>query len=404
MPMPPPTKQLPKNGGILEVFITFLTLGLTSFGGPIAHLGYFRNTLVTQKQWVTENQFSQLLALCQFLPGPASSQLGFALGLLRAGWSGAITAFVAFTLPSVLLLVGFAALLPALSNPVGEAAVHGLKLVAFIIVADAVLNMAKTLCPDTTRRTLAALTAALLLLADTAWFQIVAVAVGGVAGLLLCREPSSTGKASIRVFYSKRLGGTLLGLFFFILIALPLAQPFLPELFAIAESFYRAGALVFGGGHVVLPLLEESIVQPGWVSEEDFLAGYGAAQMIPGPMFAFSAYLGALIPTETSPWWGAIVAFSFMFLPGLLLIAGILPLWQGLSQLTMANHAIAGINAAVVGLLGAALYDPIFIAAIYSGTDLAISIMGLVMLRLWHLSPLIVIAGCLATTLFPVLF
>ncbi|MCG8382675.1 MAG: chromate efflux transporter [Gammaproteobacteria bacterium] len=402
--MSPPVKQLTQNDGILEVFITFLTLGLTSFGGPIAHLGYFRNALVTQKQWVTENQFSQLLALCQFLPGPASSQLGFALGLLRAGWPGAITAFVAFTLPSVLLLVGFAALLPALSNPIGEAAVHGLKLVAFIIVTDAILNMAKTLCPDTTRRTLAALITSMVLLADTAWFQIVAVAIGGIAGLLLCREPTSVGKASIRIFYSKHLGGILLGLFFFILIALPLTQPFLPELFSIAESFYRAGALVFGGGHVVLPLLEETIVQPGWVSKEDFLAGYGAAQMIPGPMFAFSAYLGALIPTETSPWWGATVAFSFMFLPGFLLISGILPFWQRLSQFTTANYAIAGINAAVVGLLGAALYDPIFIAAIRSGTDLVISIMGLVMLRLWRLSPLIVIAGSLAATLFSVLF
>lgn len=384
-----------RKASIANVFITFLKLGFTSFGGPIAHIGYFRKELVEKQQWADEHQFSQLLAICQFLPGPASSQLGFALGLIRAGWLGALAAFTAFTLPSALLLIGFASMLSLLSNPVGIAIIHGLKLVAVAVVADAVLSMAKKLCPDTTRRLIALLAASALLLMQFAWAQILIIIVGAVAGIFLCRETESINSAIPSVSkWNKRIALILLSLF----TALLLAALFIQNqsgLIAVSQAFYRAGALVFGGGHVVLPLLEESVVNTGWVSNENFLAGYGASQAIPGPMFAFSAYLGAIIPDSHSiSWISALVALVFMFLPGFLLIAAALPLWQSVSSKPLATKAISGVNAVVVGILAAALIDPIIISSMISIVDLLIAGIALLLLVKWRLSPLFVVIWC----------
>lgn len=386
-----------------EVFRTFIVLGLTSFGGPVAHIGYFHKVLVERKRWVSEDQFSQLLAICQFLPGPASSQLGFALGLLRAGWLGAIVAFLAFTLPSALLLLGFASALSLISGSVGDAAIHGLKLVAFAVVADAVWGMSKKLCPDMLRRSVALLAACALLLMGAAWSQILVVLVGAVIGLMFCREPSASDSYNIRVGYSQRVGIIIFSIFILLLAAFVFVPGGPQGLYSLAGAFYRAGALVFGGGHVVLPLLEDSIVNSGWITQESFLAGYGASQAIPGPMFAFSSYLGAIIPTGYSSGLGALIALIFMFLPGFLLIAAVLPIWQAISGSEKAVNAIAGVNAAVVGVLGAALYDPIFTTGITSGYDFAIALVAFGMLAIWRLSPLYVVLWCVAACVVPAL-
>lgn len=377
---------------VVEVFLTFLKLGLTSFGGPVAHLGYFHKELVERKQWVSEAQYSQLLAICQFLPGPASSQLGFALGLLRGGWLGAIAAFLAFTVPSALLLIGFASVLPSLSGGVGEAAIHGLKLVACAVVADAVLGMSQKLCPDMQRRSIAIIAACILMFSGSAAMQIIVVLFGAMVGIWLCKAEGHLDASSIQVSYGKKAGLALFAVFLILLGSLSLAP--LHSLLMIADAFYRAGALVFGGGHVVLPLLEESVVATNWVSAEQFLAGYGATQAIPGPMFAFSAYLGAIVPSEFNSWLTAGVALLFMFLPGFLLLLAALPMWQSVSNSPKAANAIAGVNAAVVGLLAAALYDPIFVSGVESGKDMGIVVVAFGMLRVWKLSPLYVVVGC----------
>lgn len=388
------------KASIANVFITFLKLGLTSFGGPIAHIGYFRKELVEKQQWTNEHQFSQLLAICQFLPGPASSQLGFALGLIRAGWLGALAAFAAFTLPSALLLIGFASMLPLLSNAVGIAIIHGLKLVAVAVVADAVLSMAKKLCPDITRRVIALLAASTLLLMQFAWAQILIIALGAMAGMLLCRETESMSSVMPTVSkWQQRIAVFLLGLFTTLLLAALLLNE-QSGLIAVSQAFYRAGALVFGGGHVVLPLLEEAVVNTGWVSNESFLAGYGASQAIPGPMFAFSAYLGAIIPNSNGiSWASALVALVFMFLPGFLLIAAALPLWQSIANKPLATKAISGVNAVVVGILTAALIDPIVISSITSIADLIIAGIALLLLVKWRLSPLFVVVWCVLASM-----
>ena len=380
-----------------EVFLAFLKLGLTSFGGPIAHLAYFRLELVEKRRWLDESQYAQLLALCQFLPGPASSKLGFSLGLLRAGWGGALAAFVAFTLPSALLLFAFAAALPYLEGPVGQAAIHGLKIVALAVVAQGVLGMLRQLCPDLQRRTIAALVAAAILVSGEAWMQLVAVALGAAAGAALCRDVKPVPGAGLDFRYGRALGWTLLALFALLLAGLPLVAP-ASELLAVADAFYRAGALVFGGGHVVLPLLEEAVVKPGWISTDEFLAGYGAAQAVPGPMFALAAYLGARLPGAEGGVVGAAVALVAIFLPGFLLIAGVLPLWRAVSERPLAARAIAGVNAAVVGLLGAALYDPVWTSAVRGPLDLAIALVGFTALVAWRASALLVVAWCVVAS------
>ena len=381
--------------GVAEVFVAFLKLGLTSFGGPIAHLSYFHREFVELRKWVDETEFARLLALCQFLPGPASSKLGFSLGLLRAGWPGALAAFVAFTLPSAMLLFAFAALVPYLSGPEGQAAIHGLKLVAVAVVAQAVLGMARQLTPDAPRASIAAVAVALILAFGQAWTQILVVVLGAIAGLAVCRavQPPAP-DTRLQLPYGVRFGVVLLVLFALLLFGLPLAASGHPGLLSVTAAFYRAGALVFGGGHVVLPLLRESVVTPGWISSDDFLAGYGAAQAVPGPLFTFAAYLGARLPDGEGGIVGASVALIAIFLPGFLLIAGALPLWRSIGDTPVAARAVAGINAAVVGLLAAAFYDPVWTSAMRGPLDVAIAAIAFTLLVAWRASALIVVLWC----------
>ena len=387
-------------GAALEVLVTFLKLGLTSFGGPIAHIGYYRLELVEKKRWISGNQFAQLLAICQFLPGPASSQFGFSVGLLRAGWLGGIAAFLAFTLPSAALLVGFASLVPQLSGTMGDAAIHGLKLVALAFVANAVLAMNRQLCPDPSRQTMAVVAAATVLFAGSAQVQILIILLAAVAGLLICRDVKALEHESLKVRYGMSAGWALLAIFAgFLAVSLFATVAGDHDWLAVSSAFYRAGALVFGGGHVVLPLLEQTVVAPGWVSEDAFLTGYGAAQAVPGPLFSVAAYLGAQLPGASGGFAGATVALISIFLPGFLLVAAALPLWQAVAAHPAAARAIAGVNAAVVGLLAAALYTPVFTNAIRGTTDAAIALVALLLLVSWRRSPLLIIAWCVLASI-----
>jgi len=385
-------------GSVREVFAAFLKLGLTSFGGPIAHLGYYRREFVERRKWLGDSEYAQLLALCQFLPGPASSQLGFSMGLLRAGWGGALAAFIAFTLPSALLLFAFAAALPHIAGAAGSAALHGLKIVALAVVAQGVLGMTRQLCPDASRATIATLAAAAILVAGAAWVQLLVVALGALAGLVLCRGVQPVPGGGLRLRYGPALGWALLAAFALLLAGLPLAAYGSNGLLAVAEAFYRAGALVFGGGHVVLPLLEETVVKPGWISPDEFLAGYGAAQAVPGPLFTLAAYLGARLPGSEGGIVGASVALAAIFLPGFLLVAGALPLWRTIAGRPAAARAIAGVNAAVVGLLAAALYDPVWTSAVRGPLDVAIALIGFALLVAWRISALTVVLWCVAAS------
>jgi chromate transporter len=388
-----------RSGSVGEVFGAFLKLGLTSFGGPIAHLAYFRREFVERRKWIEEGQFAQLVALCQFLPGPASSQLGFSLGLLRAGWTGGLVAFLAFTLPSAALLFAFAAFLPAMSGLVGESAIHGLKLVAVAVVAQGVLGMTRQLCPDAPRASIAALSAAVIVASGTAWMQVAVVAAGAIAGLLVCKRLQPVPAAALHPPYGAATGWVLAAIFACLLLGLPVLAQTGGGLIAVVEAFYRAGSLVFGGGHVVLPLLRESVVTPGWISENDFLAGYGAAQAVPGPMFTLAAYLGARMPGPEGGLLGATAALIAIFLPGFLLVAGALPIWRAIADRPPAVRAIAGVNAAVVGLLGAALYDPVWTSAIRNPADVAIGILAFTMLIAWRASSLLVVGFCVLATI-----
>lgn len=394
------TKKEPPSGSPQEVFFAFLKLGITSFGGPIAHLGYFRSEFVGRRRWVSEDQFAQLLAICQFLPGPASSQMGFSLGLLRAGWTGAIAAFVAFTLPSALLLVAFAGVLPLFSAPLGQAAIHGLKLVACAVVADAVCGMGKKLCPDAPRKTIAVLATAGLLLAPYPSAQFAVVLLSGIAGVCFLRDPTSAPDPHrLPLPYGSKTGCVLLVLFTALLVVLPLSATGNPDFVSVAAAFYRSGALVFGGGHVVLPLLQDSIVSSGWVTAGQFLSGYGASQAVPGPMFSFSAYLGTVLAEGKNPSLMAATALLSLFLPGFLLVAGFLPLWARLSKNFFASSAIAGINAGVVGVLAAALYDPIFLSGISGIADFLIAAAAFAALVAWRISPLYVVLWCVLASI-----
>ncbi|HEU0153345.1 MAG TPA: chromate efflux transporter [Arenimonas sp.] len=366
----------------LTIFTTFLRLGLTSFGGPIAHLGYFREAFVVRRRWLTEAEFAQLLAICQALPGPASSQLGFAVGLLKGGWRGGLLAFLGFTLPSALLMFGLALLAPRLDGGLVAAGLHGLKLVAVVVVAHGLVGMARSLVPDAPRALLAALALAVMLAGGPAWRQLAVIAGGGLLGLWLCRGVPALPTAGLDVRHGRGAAWALLGLFLSGLLGALLLASGTASLASLAAAFYEAGALVFGGGHVVLPLLEQSMVGSGWLGDDAFLAGYGAAQAMPGPMFALSAYLGALVPTGASPALGATIALLAMFLPGLVLVAAMLPLWRSLAGRRWAPPAIAGINAAVVGLLAAALLGTVLPAGVRGPADAVIALAGLA-LMLW---------------------
>jgi chromate transporter len=376
-----------------EVFRAFLKLGLTSFGGPIAHLGYFREELVLRRRWIDEAGYADLVALCQFLPGPASSQVGFALGLLRGGALGAAAAWAAFTLPSALALVLFAYGATALQGPLGAALLHGLKVVAVAVVAQAVWGMARALCPDRQRASIAVVAVLIVIFAAGPIGQVAAIVTGAAAGLWLCRDAPAVTAGHLTFPISRRAGAGALALFFLLLVLLPLAAAALPaQSLALVDAFYRSGALVFGGGHVVLPLLQAEIVPPGWVSNDAFLAGYGAAQAVPGPLFTFAAYLGAVMRPEPDGVIGAAICLIAVFLPGLLLVVGTLPFWNALRRRPAAQAALRGTNAAVVGLLGAALYHPLWTSAILGPRDFALALTGFVLLTAWQTPPWLVVA------------
>ena len=384
--------ETPGRGPVLEVLLVFLKLGLTSFGGPVAHLGHFRTEFVERRRWLDDQSYGDLVALCQFLPGPASSQVGMALGLRRAGWAGALAAWLGFTLPSALALIGFAYGVAAGSGLAASGAVHGLKVVAVAVVAQAVWGMARSLCPDRLRAGIAIGAALMVLAMPTAAGQVGAIVVGGLVGrwaLDLQRlSPAAHQDCGIR----RRTGAWLLALFGVLLVLLPLlaAAPSPPWLDAVAV-FYQAGALVFGGGHVVLPLLQAGVVPPGWVGNDTFLAGYGAAQAVPGPLFTFAAYLGASMPAPWGGWTGGLAMLVIIFVPAFLLVAGALPFWEALRQRHGMQRAMGGINAAVVGVLGAALYDPVWTGAIHSRADVGLALAAFGLLVHARLSPVLVV-------------
>lgn len=373
-----------------EVFGVFLRLGLTSFGGPVAHLGYFREELVTRRRWLTDQAYADLVALCQFLPGPASSQVGFALGMMRAGWAGALAAFVAFTLPSALILLVFAMTAVSMSGPVATGALHGLKIVAVAIVAQAVCGMVRNLCPDRERAAIAVAAVVMLALLPATVGMVGAILLGAVAGLALGLGTTGPVGGHVTMPVTRLQAGLALGGFVVLLLALPVLAG-LSQGLAVVDSFYRAGALVFGGGHVVLPLLQAEIVTSGWVSSDQFLAGYGAAQAVPGPLFTFAAYLGAVLGPEPNGIAGASLALLALFLPGFLLLVGVLPFWDRFRAIPQAQSAMRGANAAVVGILGAALYAPVFTSAILDMRDFALALMCFVALMAWRAPPWLVV-------------
>ena len=385
-------------GRAAEVFTTFLRLGLVAFGGPFAHLGYFRRELVERRRWVTEDQFVQLMGLCQLLPGPASSQLGFSLGLVRAGWAGAVAAFAGFTLPAALLMFAFANLLPGLEPAAARVLVHGLKLVAVAVVADGTWRMFRQLCTDGPRIGIAVASAAAVVAFGNGWTQLAVVAAGALAGIAFCRVASVAAFEPPRLPYGHRTGVALFALYLALLAALPVAARAFDGRVAVAAAFYHAGALVFGGGHVVLPLLQQTVVDPGWIPRDAFLAGYGAVQAVPGPMFSLAAYLGARLDGGLGGPAGALTALFAIMLPGLLLVTAVLPLWGALTARRGAVRAIAGVNAGVVGLLAAALYDPVWVSAVLSPLDAAVALAGFALLAARRASSLWVVAWCVLST------
>lgn len=380
------------KSSVLDVFLAFLRLGLTSFGGPIAHLGYFRAEFVERRRWLDEHAYADLVGLCQFLPGPASSQVGIALGLLRAGIPGAIAAFLGFTLPSALMLVLFGLGISHFANQLDSGWLHGLKVVAVAVVAQALWGMGKTLAPDRKRATLAVAAAVVVTLIPSTAGQIGAIAVSGIIGCLFLGSDAELPHVALRLRTGRGIGACLLMTFFLLLFGLPVlaggSDSYAMKLFA---GFYRAGALVFGGGHVVLPLLQSQVVPPGWVSNDAFLAGYGAAQAVPGPLFTFAAYLGAVSAQSPSGWAGAAIALAGIFLPAFLLVIGTLPFWESLRRYAGIKRAMLGINAAVVGLLLAAFYHPVWTSAIHSGVDFCVALGAFLLLVFWRWAPWVVV-------------
>ncbi|UCZ54259.1 chromate transporter [Bacillus shivajii] len=377
---------------LLEIFLISTRLGLTSFGGPVAHLGYFHEEYIRRRKWMNERDYADLVALCQFLPGPASSQVGIGIGMIRGGLLGGIISFLGFTLPSVLVLILFAMSVQAFD--LSDAGfIQGLKIVAVAVVAHAILGMGKKLAPDRERATIAIVSLVAILLWQTAWTQVAVIILAGLIGYLLYKDHKEEESGDFSFPLSKKIGAISLGLFFGLLFLLPILRELYPNLLvAMFDSFYRAGSLVFGGGHVVLPMLEREVVPVGWVSEDAFLAGYGAAQAVPGPLFTFASYLGAVI----SGWTGALVATVAIFLPAFLLIIGTLPFWNQLRQNKHVRGALFGVNAAVVGILIAAFYHPIFTSAIFEPMDFAFAAVLFAMLVYWKLPAwMIVIIGVL---------
>ncbi|WP_306395968.1 chromate efflux transporter [Telluria beijingensis] len=384
---------LTTSSSIWSIFWIFLKLGLTSFGGPIAHLGYYRNEFVLRRRWLNEARYADLVALCQFLPGPASSQVGFSLGVLRGGGlAGGLAAWAGFTLPSALLMFAFALGAANLAGPWAAGLVHGLKLVAVAVVAQAVWGMARTLTPDRQRIAIALACMALVILVDGVATQLAAIAGGAMAGYWLCRGPLVQLDGALAMPVGRRAGIAALVLFAILLLGLPVLLGFTTHgPLLLFDVFYRSGALVFGGGHVVLPLLQAGTVATGWVPNETFLAGYGLAQALPGPLFAFAAFLGAQAGMTASALAGAALALLALFMPGLLLVYGTLPFWDRFRRHAAARRAMMGANAAVVGILGAALLDPVWTSAVFDVRDAGVALAGLLLLTLWKAPPWIVV-------------
>jgi chromate transporter len=387
------------KGSVGEVFSVFMKLGLTSFGGPIAHLGYYRDELVVRRQWLDETSYADLVALCQFLPGPASSQVGFALGILRGNaLLGGLAAWFAFTMPSALIMFVFAISAAAFEGPVAAGFLHGLKLVAVAVVAQAIWGMTQTLTPDRARRAIALAAIAIVVLFAGSFAQIAAIALGACAGVLFCRGEAAPAAGHLNFPVTRRAGAIALILFVaFLLIPPILAAVIHSQALALFDAFYRSGALVFGGGHVVLPLLQAQVVTPGWVSNEVFLRGYGLAQAVPGPLFTFAAYLGAVMGPSPHGFAGAVIALLALLLPGMLLVYGMLPFWDAIRALPVVQAAMRGTNAAVVGILGAALYNPVWTSSVLTPRDFALALAGFLVLTVWKLPSWIVVL-LLATT------
>jgi chromate transporter len=385
------------RGTALEVFAAFLRLGLTSFGGPVAHLGYFRQDLVERRRWLDEHAYLDLVALCQFLPGPTSSQVGIGIGLARAGYAGALAAWVGFTAPSAIALFLFALGVTRFGALAGSGALHGLKIAAVAVVAQAVWGMAASMATGRTRASLAIAAAALVLFMPTTAGQLGAIGLGAVVGVLALERDRPAAQTALAPGVGRGIAIGALAAFFALLIALPLLNAAFPNQ-ALAEinAFYRAGSLVFGGGHVVLPLLQAAVVPPGWVTDDAFLAGYGAAQAVPGPLFTFSAYLGTVMDRAPNGVAGALLCLVSIFLPAFLLVIGTLPFWQVLGTRPRAQAALSGVNAAVVGLLLAALYNPVWQSAIASPRDFALALAAFVLLAAWKMPPWLVVILCAA--------
>ena len=386
-----------QRGTVPEVLAAFLRLGLTSFGGPIAHLGYFRADLVERRRWLDEPTYADIVALCQFLPGPASSQTGMAIGMLRAGLPGGLAAWLGFTLPSALLMIAFAYGVARVDVAQADW-LHGLKIVAVAVVAQAVWGMGRTLCPDRLRATMAVAAAVAALAVPSSAGQVGAIIAGGVLGWLALTPPEAAPAGDLHFGVRRRMGAAALLLFFVLLAGLPvLAVSGGGHAMELLDRFYRAGALVFGGGHVVLPLLQQAVVPPGWISPDAFLAGYGAAQAVPGPLFTFAAFLGAAMGPAPAGVAGAALCLVAIYLPSFLLLVGILPFWGALRRVRAVQAALRGVNATVVGLLLAALYTPVWTSAITSRADFALGLAAFLALVFWKLPPwLVVVLGGLA--------
>lgn len=378
-----------------STFTAFLRLGLTSFGGPVAHLGYFRNEFVVRRGWLSERSYADLLALCQFLPGPASSQVAMGIGLARAGHAGALAAWAGFTLPSAIAMLLFAGGLAQAPHAITPGVLDGLKCVAVAVVAQAVWAMARSHCRDLVRLLLMIGAAVVVLRVPGAWPQLAVMAGAGVAGLVGVRRQPSVTREALQIRLGRRAGAAHLLVFAALLAGLPLLAQLRPgQALAMMDAFYRVGSLVFGGGHVVLPLLQEEVVPRGWLDNDTFLAGYGAAQAVPGPLFSFAAFLGASMRAPPSGWWGGSLALLAIYAPSYLLVAGTLPFWERLRHSPPVQAALAGVNAAVVGLLLAALYDPVWTSAFHDWRDLALMCAALGALLSGRMPLWLIVLGC----------
>jgi chromate transporter len=383
-----------RPGSFMEVLAIFTRLGLTSFGGPIAHLGYYRTEFVERRRWIDDQSFADIVALCQFLPGPSSSQVAMSIGILRAGTLGALASWIGFTMPSAILMILFAYGIGSLSGVEDAAWLGGLKIVAVAVVAQAVWGMARTLAPDKQRATLAILAAIGVLAWSSPFMQVGVIVVGGLIAWKFFSGGKAVAGSTLSFAISRRTGAVSWALFFGLLIGLPLLRPLIAsESFSIFDSFYRAGSLVFGGGHVILPLLQAETVPQRWLTNQEFIAGYGAAQAVPGPLSTFAAYLGTLMDAGPGGWVGGMFALIAIYVPAALLVFGALPFWEMLRTRASIQRALLGINAAVVGILVAALYTPVWTSAIHRPADFALGLAAFGLLVFWRIPPWIVVVA-----------